>query len=220
MGSRRDTAQLQGPSPRIYLITPRIEDPAALMDALAEALAAAEIAAVLLATSDRDGKAAIDRIAALVPVVQKGGAAALADESAELAIGAGADGMHATGIDAITVALEALKPVRIVGAGGLKTRHDAMLAAEAGADYVMFGEPDPSGQRVAFDWTLGRVAWWAELFEVPCVGFADDLAEVAALAAAGADFVAASDLVWNDRRGPAAAVRAVAEHLVAPEPAQ
>ena len=47
-----------------------------------------------------------------------------------------------TGIDAFDGALEQLKPERIAGAGGLATRHDAMLAAEAGADYVMFGEPD------------------------------------------------------------------------------
>ena len=69
-----------------------------------------------------------------------------------------------------------------------------MLAGEAGADYVMFGEPDAAGRRPAFDAVAKRVAWWAELFEIPCVGFAVGLDEVAPLAAAGADFVAVGRL--------------------------
>ena len=66
----------------------------------------------------------------------------------------------------------ALKPERIAGCGGLDTRHDAMVAAEAGADYVMFGEPDTSGERPSFEAIAQRVAWWAEVFEIPCVAYA------------------------------------------------
>ena len=47
-----------------------------------------------------------------------------------------------------------------------------MLAGEAGADYVMFGEPDRRGGRPPFDAIVERVEWWAELFELPCVGYA------------------------------------------------
>ena len=85
---------------------------------------------------------------------------------------AGADGAHLTGMAAFTAALEQLKPERIAGVGGLATRHDAMVAAEAGADYVMFGEPDAAGERPAFDAIEERIAWWAEVFEAPCVGYA------------------------------------------------
>jgi thiamine-phosphate pyrophosphorylase len=92
-----------------------------------------------------------------------------------------------------------LKPDRIAGCGALRTRHDAMLAGEAGADYVMFGEPSQTGSRPAFDAVAERVAWWAELFEVPCVGFANSLEEVGRLAVAGADFVALGDWVFSDR---------------------
>ena len=53
---------------------------------------------------------------------------------------------------------------------------------------------------------LERVAWWAELFNAPCVARAETLAEVAPLAKAGADFVMLDDAVWRDARGPAAAV--------------
>ena len=60
-----------------------------------------------------------------------------------------------------------------------------MLAAEAGADYVMFGEPDAAGERPSFEAIEERVAWWAEVFEIPCVGFAAAPEEVAPLATAG-----------------------------------
>ena len=86
------------------------------------------------------------------------------------------------------------------------TRHDAMLAAEADADYVLFGEPDLNGERPSLSAIEERVSWWAEVFQPPCVGYATSLDEVAALAAAGADFVAVADFVWDDPRGPAAAV--------------
>jgi thiamine-phosphate pyrophosphorylase len=81
-----------------------------------------------------------------------------------------------------------------------------MFAAEAGADYVMFGEPDQAGRRPAFDAIIERVAWWAEVFEIPCVGFAASLDEVQPLAAAGADFIALGDCVFADARGAVAAL--------------
>ena len=91
-------------------------------------------------------------------------------QKASLVARTGADGAHLTGLAAFTEALEQLKPERIAGAGGLTTRHDAMTAAETGADYVMFGEPDNAGARPAFAAIEERVAWWADA-EAPCVGF-------------------------------------------------
>ena len=69
-------------------------------------------------------------------------------------------------------ALPTLKPDRIAGVGGLATRHDSMAAGEAGADYVLFGEPDAQKQRPSIEAIAERLQWWAELFEPPCVGFA------------------------------------------------
>ena len=109
----------------------------------------------------------------------------------------------------------ALKPARIAGCGGLQTRHDAMLAAEAGADYVMFGEPDQRQHRPSLDAVLERVTWWAELFEIPCVGFAGSIDEVAPIAEAGAEFVALGEWIFDDPEGAAAAV-AEAAHRLAP----
>jgi thiamine-phosphate pyrophosphorylase len=73
-----------------------------------------------------------------------------------------------------------------------------MSAAEAGADYVMFGEPGAAGERPSFDAIEERIAWWAEVFEAPCVAYAASDEEVAPLAKAGADFVALGDWLWRD----------------------
>ncbi len=99
-----------------------------------------------------------------------------------------------------------LKPDRIAGVGGLATRHDTMAAGEAGADYVLFGEPDAKGQRPSVEAIAERLQWWAELFEPPCVGFAASLEETHEFAAAGADFVLVGDFIWNDKRGAKAAL--------------
>ena len=117
-----------------------------------------------------------------------------------------------TGIDAFAAALAVLKPDRIAGAGGLRSRDDAMLAGETGADYVMFGEPgrvdDRNGRRAPFEEIVERLTWWAELFEMPCVGYAAGLDEIEPLARTGADFIALGDWIWTHPQGAAAAVAA------------
>ena len=139
------------------------------------------------------------------------------DGNPEIVARGGADGAHLAGIEEFLDALESLKPERIVGCGGLHTRHDAMLAAERGADYVLFGEPEADGGRPSFEAIVERVAWWAEVFEIPCVAYAANGDEVAPLVAAGADFVATGDFIWSDARGAAAAIADVAQRLVQPE---
>ena len=193
------------------------QDSGGLAERLTESLAAADIAAVLLRLPDIDERGRVNRVKALAPMVQDKGAALLIDGHPELAARAGADGAHLAGIDAFRAALATLKPARIAGCGGLMTRHDAMLAAEAGADYVMFGEPDENRNRPSFDAVVERLAWWAEVFEIPCVGFAATLDEVQPIAAAGADFVAVGDCIFADARGCAAAVADAARRLALPE---
>ena len=62
----------------------------------------------------------------------------------------------------------------------------------------MFGEPDANDRRPGLAATEERVAWWADVFEAPCVGYAGALDEVAPLVQAGADFVALGDFLWSD----------------------
>jgi thiamine-phosphate pyrophosphorylase len=214
MPRKEKSAEPRRPAPRLYLVAP--QDPAGLVERLADALGAADVAAVLLRLPASDERNRINHAKAIAATVQSAGAALLLDGFAELAARAGADGSHLHGIEAFQVGLAALKPARIAGCGGLATRHDALLVAEAGADYVMFGEPDATGRRPSFDAVAERVAWWAELFEVPCVGFAASLDEVGPLAAAGADFVA-MDCVFTDPGGTSAAVADAARRLARTE---
>lgn len=208
-------ARPRSPEPRstsrLYLLTPEIADDRAFAAELAQAVAAADIAAVLLQLVDADERTLINRIKALAPVAQDRGAALLIGGHAHLVARAGADGAHLTGPRNFRDSIEALKPDRIAGCGGLKSRHDAMAVAEAGADYVMFGEPD-GGIRPGISAVVERVAWWAEIFETPCVGFAASPEDVSELARAGADFVAA-DFIWSDPRGVLVALADAADRL-------
>jgi len=160
------------PVPRLYLTTPVVDETASLIAKLPALLAAVDIAAVLVRLKQTDQRTMISRIKALAPVIQNNNAALLLDGHVELVARSGADGAHLTGIDAMQEALPSLKPDRIAGVGGLATRHDSMAAGEAGADYVLFGEPDARGQRPSAEAIAERLEWWAELFEPPCVGFA------------------------------------------------
>jgi thiamine-phosphate pyrophosphorylase len=189
------------------------------MRQLGEAVRAADIAAVLLRLEPAGERELANRVKALAGAVQETGAALVLDGHPDIAARGGADGAHLTGLAAFTASVGNLKPARIAGCGGLHTRDDAMAAGENGADYVMFGEPEANGRRPSFDAVLERVEWWAEVFEIPCVGFATSLDEVGPLALAGADFVAVGGGIWDDPRGPAAAVADAAAKLGVPEPA-
>jgi len=196
---------------RLYLVTPVLADATAAAALLGPALAAADVAAVLLRLPAADERTLINRIREIASLVQERGVALLLDGRPDLVARSGADGAHLAGDTAVREAIGALKPDRIVGAGGLATRHDAMTAAEAGADYVMFGEPDAAGKRPSLTAITERVAWWAEVFEVPCVGYAASLAEVSDLAKA--EFVALGPAILSDPRGPAVAVAEAADRL-------
>jgi len=194
------------PLPRLYLATPVVDDPKTLVASLPGLLAGADVAAVLVRLKTADPRGMISAIKALAPAIQNAGAALLLDGHVELVARSGADGAHLTGIAALEEALPSLKPDRIAGVGGLATRHDSMTAGELGADYVLFGEPDPKGYRPSMEAIAERLEWWAELFEPPCVGFAASREEAHAFAAAGADFVLVGDFVWADPRGVTAAL--------------
>jgi thiamine-phosphate pyrophosphorylase len=194
------------PVPRLYLATPIVDDPSPLTASLPGLLAGVDVAAVLVRLKPTDQRTMISCVKPLVPAVQDSGAALLLDGHVELVARAGADGAHLTGFAAMEEALPSLKPDRIIGVGGLSTRHDSMAAGEAGADYVLFGEPDKNGQRPSVEAIAERLQWWEELFEPPCVGFAVSREEAFEFAAAGADFILVGDFIWADPRGAGAAL--------------
>lgn len=204
------------PTPRLYLVTPAVADAQAFAPALSAALSTADVAAVLLRFAEADERTLINRVKALCPIVQNKGAALLVEDHIDLVARSGADGAHVAGAAAFAEAAQGLMPERIVGVGGLATRHDAMTVAEGGADYVMFGEP-ADGHEPQHDAIEERVAWWAEVFEIPCVAYAASLDDVAPLVKAGADFIALGDWLWRDPQTIAAQLARASADLRLPE---
>jgi thiamine-phosphate pyrophosphorylase len=199
-------SQRSRPVPRLYLAVPAEIEATAMADKLDALAAHVDIAAVLLRLPDADPRTLTERIKAFASVVQHRGAALLTDGHTDLVARGGADGAHLSGIPAMQAGMPSLKPQRIAGVGGINSRHDAMLAGEAGTDYVMFGEPAAHGNRPALEAIVERIAWWTELFEIPCVGYAASIEEAAAIAEADAEFVIVEDAIWNDPRGATAAL--------------
>ena len=242
---------------RLYLITPPLAEVAGFAPSFEAALAAGDIACVFLRTQALAAREIKKIIAALAPLAQKHDTAVLIADPV-LAARVDADGVHVSGTGPeLEAALTAMKPDRIVGVGAVSSRHEAMLAGESGADYVMFGWPEEARDQDGFgsnrskamnaidfasverdaggkavstfphpapgpaseptaddDASVGaRVAWWAAIFTLPCVGYAASLADVGPLAAAGADFVALGDAVWLHPEGAAAAVKAAMRAL-------
>src|SRR6202008_4388297 len=107
---------------------------------LEEALSGGDVASLIVAAD----LAALPAIAAAaVPVAQAHGVAAIIVGDTRLAGHLKADGVHVeTGHADLAEAARSLRPAKIVGAGGLRSRHEAMLAGESDPDYVFFGRLD------------------------------------------------------------------------------
>ena len=195
-------------STRLMLVTPPVADAEAMAFRLMQAMAGGDIAAVLLRLTPGDDRSRIERVKRLAGPVQANGVALVVEDNALVAARGGADGVHLTGGPAaVAEARSSLKSERIIGIGGLRARHDAMDAGEAGVDYVMFGEPRPDGSLPPLAAVVERAGWWAEIFETPCVAYAPDAESIPALVETGAEFVALDKAVFAD---PAQAPHVVA----------
>ena len=196
---------------RLYLITPPAFELNAFSRQLEEALAGGDVAAFQLRlkhTADDD----VVRIgAALMPMVQKAGAAFILNDRPDLAAKLGADGVHVGQSDAsYAEARAALGPGRIVGVTAHNSRDLAYAAAEAGADYVAFGAFYPTDTKAPSHWADPEILEiWQETMTTPCVAIGGIKVENAApLVRAGADFLAVANGVWTYAEGPRAAVAA------------
>jgi thiamine-phosphate pyrophosphorylase len=131
-------------------------------------------------------------------------------DDVELARKIGADGVHiAADASRYAAARDRLGAEAIIGADCGQNRHDAMVLAERGADYVAFEAHDPQAKPGLAE----LIAWWAEIFVVPCVALGVSSAEEAReLTALGADFVAPADSLWQ-APDPANELAAFAEAL-------
>jgi thiamine-phosphate pyrophosphorylase len=197
---------------RLYLISPPRVSPD-FPGVLWEALSGGDVAAFQLRlknAGDDEIKRACD---ALRPIVQGHGAAFILNDRPDLARELGCDGVHIGQEDSTYTAARAALPNGIIGVTCHDSRHLAMEAGEAGADYVAFGAFFPTTTKepkTRADIELLR--WWAQMMVVPVVaigGITSDNAPV--LVEAGADFLAVANGVWGHAKGPAAAVAAFNE---------
>jgi thiamine-phosphate pyrophosphorylase len=202
-GDRRPACQL-------YLISPPTITPT-FTDILAAALDGGPVAAFQLRLKGIDDHAIARAAEPIQKLCADRDIAFIVNDSIALAKRLGADGVHLGQEDGdAREARQILGPAVQIGVTCHDSRHLAMDAGEAGADYVAFGafyptttkdtrhRPDPS-----------ILSWWTTLFELPCVAIGGITPDNAApLVKAGADFLAVSGAVWNAQGGPAAAIAA------------
>ena len=195
---------------RLYLISPPRLAPSDFAGVLQDALQGGDVASFQLRlkdVSDDEIRRATD---ILRPIAQAGGTAFILNDRPDLAAELGCDGVHVGQEDAPYAEARRLLPGGIVGVTAHDSRHLAMEAAEAGADYVAFGAFFPTHTKepkTSADSDLLR--WWAEMMVVPVVAIGGiTVANAPALVEAGADFLAVAAGVWEHADGPQAAVRA------------
>lgn len=202
---------------RLYLITPpEISDIAAFAHALDEALDAGDVASLQIRLKSRDGVPAPDNHIIelgrhIIPRAQARGVAVLINDRPDLAVELGADGVHiGQGDIPYARARKIVGADAIVGVTCHDSRHLAMEAGEAGADYVAFGAFHPTSTKdPSAKAEPELLTWWQEMMELPCVAIGGiTAANAMPLARAGADFLAVSAGVWQAAGGPGEAVRA------------
>ena len=198
---------------RLYLITPpALDDLDAFGRDLAAALDGGDVAALQIRLKDASDAAIAAAVAALAPIARAHDVALILNDRPDLAARLGCDGVHiGQGDMPFAQARKLMGPNAMIGVTCHDSRHLAMEAAEAGADYVAFGAFFPTTTKDAPTTAEPEIlSIWQETMEVPSVaigGITADNAE--GLATAGADFLAISAGVWKHTDGPAAGVAAI-----------
>lgn len=198
---------------QLYLISPTAVD-GAFPDQLARALDAAPVAAFQFRVKGVDAHAAARLAEPLQALCQSHGTAFIVNDSISLAKRLGADGVHLGQDDGDPRDARAeLGKEAQIGVTCHDSRHLALEAGEAGADYVAFGAFYPTATKVVTHRAKPAVLrWWHVWSELPSVAIGGiTLANAAPLIEAGADFLAVSGGVWQHPGGPVAAVRGFAE---------
>jgi len=207
------------PTCRLYLITPpRLDDLAGFGHVLAQALDAGDVACLQIRLKDVPDAVIAAAVDALSPIAQARGVAVILNDRPDLAARLGCDGVHVGQEDAsYAEARRLMGPDRIIGVTCHDSRHLAMEAAEAGADYVAFGAFFPTATKDSKARAEPEILTiWQESMQTPCVAIGGiTVATARELARAGADFLAVSAGVWSYAEGAAAAVRAFNAEMAA-----
>ena len=198
------------PACQLYLISPPAID-ARFVDRLAAAFDGGPVAAFQLRLKGTDEHEIARLAGPLQRLCAEREVAFIVNDSVALAKRLGADGVHLGQGDGDPAdARRILGPAAQIGVTCHASRHLAMEAGEAGADYVAFGAFYPTVTKaVEHRTTPDILRWWSGLMELPCVaigGITPDNARP--LVEAGADFLAVSGAVWNHAKGPGVGVAA------------
>ena len=206
--------ETRGPC-QLYLISP-LDVGGDFPDRLARALDAGPVAAFQFRVKDVDQHRAVALADPLQAICRARDVAFIVNDSIALAKRIGADGVHLGQDDGDPrEARRELGPGAQIGVTCHDSKHLAMEAGEAGADYVAFGAFYPTATKVVRHHPEPDIlGWWTTLFEIPCVAIGGITPDNAGpLIAAGADFLAVSGAVWNVPEGEAEAVRRFANLL-------
>jgi thiamine-phosphate pyrophosphorylase len=193
---------------KLYLISP-LDVSGSFPDQLAAALDGGRVAAFQFRVKDLDDHAAAPLAEPLQRLCTDHDVAFIVNDSVSLAKRLGADGVHLGQQDGdVREARERLGRAAQIGVTCHNSRHLALEAGEAGADYVAFGAFYPSGTKATtHQANPALLRWWHVWSEMPCVAIGGiTLDNAKPLIAAGADFLAVSAGVWRHPAGPAAAV--------------
>ncbi|AZO03638.1 MULTISPECIES: thiamine phosphate synthase [unclassified Mesorhizobium] len=191
---------------RIVLIAP----PLVPAEHICAAFEGGDVASLILPDNGMDDASFQAFAERIVPIAQGAGIAVIIAGDSRIAGRVQADGIHVEAKPReLAETIERLAGKMMVGAGGAKTRDEALELGEERPDYMFFGrfgydnKPEPHHRNLA----LGE--WWAEMISIPCIVMGgSELASVEAVAATGAEFVALSSAVFADGRDPAAAIAA------------
>jgi thiamine-phosphate pyrophosphorylase len=172
------------------------------------ALSGGDVASLILVAGAVDDDAFQAYCEAIVPDAQGRGVAVVISGDTRTAGRVGADGIHMEASkDEVAEAVRKHDGKLIVGAGGAKTRHDALELGEAQPDYIFFGRFNYDNTPEPHPRNLGLAEWWAEIVQVPCIALGGStIASAEAVAATGAEFVALSAAIFADGADPAQAV--------------
>lgn len=196
---------------RLYLITPPKLEPHAFAEVLKRTLGAGDVASLQLRLKDVPDEEIARAADVLMFVAQQAGVAFILNDRPDLANKIGCDGVHIGQEDAsYAEARAAMGPDKIVGVTCHASRHLAIEAADAGADYIAFGAFFPTATKEAKAHAdVELLKWWSELMVVPAIAIGGiTVANAKPLVDAGADFLAVSSGVWDHPDGPAVAVKA------------
>ncbi|HUC10738.1 MAG TPA: thiamine phosphate synthase [Stellaceae bacterium] len=198
------------PTTRLYLITPPAVDPDKFAKDLEAALAGGDVACLQLRLKDVDDAVIRRATATLRPIAQAHDVAFIMNDRPDLAAELDCDGVHVGEEDMpYADARRLLGPDRIIGVTCGNSRHRAIAAAEAGADYVAFGAffPSPTKGGAKYRADPETLRDWSETTVVPCCAIGGITQQnCAPLVEAGADFLAVISSIWSYPQGPRAAV--------------